>query len=1466
MNRRRSNAVSFKHAHLPLSAKRVLLLGAAVLTLACALSIPIQAQLPIPHESTTLTSGDTQSTTVDIGDPINAANAEYHFQMGLVDLGGVLPVTFDLYYGSQVDSKRLQDGLPARFIGNQRITLVEVKFFDPPSVYVELGLGQEIGFHQQGNGWVAYDLEAVRYQLKETAQFYHMFDPVREWIYTFSKDWETDTLVIGLLVAIQDRNGNTLTYEYPNNSDRFAHGPDRVYDDLGRELRFTYQSVGFLDRNPYLVHIEDQNGRSWRFTYEEAPTDNRWTGPSNSNVVLRSLTDPLGNRTTFEYNNLHRITAVQSPAGNVPYTQTYDALFNDRGVVRSQTDAYDNTTRIVLDEFESRIETAWVNGNQTGIRIAGQESQFTVRHPDGSQRVFRHQRGSRVLESIADEAGNTMIVQADPVHDRFTGITDRLGDTTGLTYHPDSGKLASYTDAEGNTIQLTYTPQQQRFTNPLRSSESLTFTAFNLTQIQYPDGQTEQFTYDSKGRLIQREDRAGSIWNYAYNGRGQVLTSTNPMGGVVRLTYHADATLASRTDSDTGVTTFAYDRFKRLITATRPDGKTLRFTYDQNDRILTVTDERGQTTTFSYDANGRLTDARNAQNQTTTFTYDLMDRLQDMIDPLDQRISLTYDERNRLATMTDRNGHSTVFDYDARGWLTQVTDPAGHAWRTTHDAEGVPVEFTTPLGFTTAFQTDKMGRNTRLTDPLGAQIDFVHDSLGRPTSFRDRMGRETGYSYDAAGRLEAVTRPVIGSADYLRNDLGRLVRMTDLRDRHWDFDYSPMGRLISETDPLGNQRTQSYDQRGRLQQVTYADGQSATVSYDASKRVTQLAYSPGPTLDYTYDASGRLLSANDLVLTYDDRGDIINSRDGAVSLGAGYDADRQLATLSYDDRVTVSYTYDARGLLTRVADDLSGAWMTFSYDVDTRLIEIHRSNGVSTGFTYDAAGRVIRTQDGTLADQQYTLNAEGEPTKAVMHVPLGGGTVNYSYDDAGRLIQADYGSGKRLTYTYDRGGNLVKRTGRTPLEPAEQLVDLSYDDAAQVNSPDYTYDSQGRQRTAPGRSFTYDGASQLSSITTGNDRVALTYNGLGDLRTRSSAGTTTTYYHSYALGWTPIVAERQGGTYTRFYVYTPGGALLYSIRPATGDLRFYHYDRAGSTLMLTDGAGTVTDAYAYSPYGGLLDHTGASKQPFTFVGRYGVRWEPVGGLYDMRARAYDPIMGRFLRRDPLWPVLTNPVGLNPYQYARQNPMHYIDPLGTDSLFVETIEAEIERLEGEMFRLGGVVNDTYEFLQLVESKGGRGTLIHTEVKDLQDKAVQELDLALDMRTGFIKLKENPGEGFVDPLDRELHPAPARSKPGGGFFADVFESSLEATDPPARSEGSVVTGTLIGPGRPGTRRSIRPEALSEGSTVTGTLIAPGRPGTRRNIDPDALAPLRSPAKGNTDRGPLGKSAREVPGRKP
>ena len=86
-----------------------------------------------------------------------------------------------------------------------------------------------------------------------------------------------------------------------------------------------------------------------------------------------------------------------------------------------------------------------------------------------------------------------------------------------------------------------------------------------------------------------------------------------------------------------------------------------------------------------------------------------------------------------------------------------------------------------------------------------------------------------------------------------------------------------------------------------------------------------------------------------------------------------------------------------------------------------------------------------------------------------------------------------------------------------------------------------------------------------------------------------------------------------------------------------GQTSYYHYDGLGSTQLLTDENGTITDSYANTAFGEPVD-TGAENptpNPFQFVGQLGYYLDSDTGNYYVRARDYSPLLARWLSEDPL---------------------------------------------------------------------------------------------------------------------------------------------------------------------------------------------------------------------------------------
>ncbi|MCL2303772.1 MAG: hypothetical protein FWC43_00350 [Planctomycetaceae bacterium] len=144
-------------------------------------------------------------------------------------------------------------------------------------------------------------------------------------------------------------------------------------------------------------------------------------------------------------------------------------------------------------------------------------------------------------------------------------------------------------------------------------------------------------------------------------------------------------------------------------------------------------------------------------------------------------------------------------------------------------------------------------------------------------------------------------------------------------------------------------------------------------------------------------------------------------------------------------------------------------------------------------------------------------------------------------------------------------------------------------------------------------------------------------------------------YDIFGLG--SITAAYDGeGNLIASYAYGYG---LLSQTDGAGNAAYYGYDHLGSTVVMTDAAGGVVNQYAYDPYGGSLYKNEAISNPFQFVGEFGVATGMNDSLISMRARWYDPALGRFVSEDPIG--LGG--GINLYQYAINSPMRYIDPSG-----------------------------------------------------------------------------------------------------------------------------------------------------------------------------------------------------------
>jgi len=106
---------------------------------------------------------------------------------------------------------------------------------------------------------------------------------------------------------------------------------------------------------------------------------------------------------------------------------------------------------------------------------------------------------------------------------------------------------------------------------------------------------------------------------------------------------------------------------------------------------------------------------------------------------------------------------------------------------------------------------------------------------------------------------------------------------------------------------------------------------------------------------------------------------------------------------------------------------------------------------------------------------------------------------------------------------------------------------------------------------------------------------------------------------------------------------------------------FYPYDGLGSTKALTDANQNAQASYIYDAWGNILQSSGTITNPYLYVGELGYYADGDTGMYLLTQRWYNPVVGKFVVRDPMH----QPIGIMDvlYLYAEDNPILYADPSG-----------------------------------------------------------------------------------------------------------------------------------------------------------------------------------------------------------
>ena len=257
--------------------------------------------------------------------------------------------------------------------------------------------------------------------------------------------------------------------------------------------------------------------------------------------------------------------------------------------------------------------------------------------------------------------------------------------------------------------------------------------------------------------------------------------------------------------------------------------------------------------------------------------------------------------------------------------------------------------------------------------------------------------------------------------------------------------------------------------------------------------------------------------------------------------------------------------------------------MTRTYDATNQLTSQRRSSAwaYDQADTYDALGtRPLEDASGALTTSMYDL------ANQLVTSQHAAGATTYTHDLAGNLHIVEQPTGQRTTTTWD---DQNRQTG--VLLPDGSAVTNTY------RFDGLRYSKQGPQATTR---FLWDVNNYLAE-TDADDEIQAIYT-----NEPQQYGNLISQYRKGPTLWLPS---------------------------------YYHYDALGSTRVLTNDAGVVTDTYVYDAWGNAIASTGSAHNPFRWVGRLGYYWEEELGTFYIRARVYEPVTGRWMSRDPLFSLV-----------------------------------------------------------------------------------------------------------------------------------------------------------------------------------------------------------------------------------
>ncbi|HSW87825.1 MAG TPA: RHS repeat-associated core domain-containing protein [Candidatus Saccharimonadales bacterium] len=207
----------------------------------------------------------------------------------------------------------------------------------------------------------------------------------------------------------------------------------------------------------------------------------------------------------------------------------------------------------------------------------------------------------------------------------------------------------------------------------------------------------------------------------------------------------------------------------------------------------------------------------------------------------------------------------------------------------------------------------------------------------------------------------------------------------------------------------------------------------------------------------------------------------------------------------------------------------------------------------------------------------------------------------------------------------------------------------------------YTYDADGNMTSDGTYCYTYNEENQVSQVKNcGNNQVIAVYiydyQGNRLIKRNYTNGTLNNTVYSPADEYETKKIAANNSTQNTTYYFANGQQI--AKKNPDGTKTYVHNDDLGSSSVLTDASGAVTENTTYDPWGEVK--LGGTKDKFQYTGQ---EKDSETGLNYYNFRYYNSHTRRFTQPDDIFPNQYDPQQLNRYSYVGNNPLTRTDPTG-----------------------------------------------------------------------------------------------------------------------------------------------------------------------------------------------------------